>query len=142
MVVTSINSQEIIRSARAKLGVRYIEHGRNPRSGLDCAGLISIIAREHYLPFPHDPCDYDRACRLGYVRDQLGRNMIHVPNHFAKRGMVVLIQPRTSAVHLGILDSMGTMIVASNEPEKMKVVREVVDWTTVRDVYAYRGVDY
>ena len=141
MVVLGINSRKVVFQAQFWLGTPYVEHGRSNR-GVDCAGLVVMVARAFGLPFPHEPTDYERACRLDYVNDQLRSSMDWRPTLWAQPGMVVVVKPRLAAVHLGILDSRGTMIAAVNDPDVMQVVRRTVDWTTVQAVYAYRGVVY
>lgn len=123
------------------LGIRYVEKGRSTH-GVDCVGLVVLVAKELDLPLPPSPVDYERACRLDFVNDQLRRGLVWRANHWASRGMVVVVKPRNAVVHLGILDSMGTMIAAVNDPGVEKVVRRAVDWTTVQSVYAFRGVEY
>lgn len=123
------------------LGTSYVEQGRDG-NGIDCAGLVVYIAHTFSLPFPHEPTDYKRASSFEYVTDQLRRSMDRVPINQARVGMVVVVQPRASMAHLGVLDSMGTMIAAVNDPDVMQVIRRTVHWQKVKAVYAYRGVEY
>ncbi len=124
------------------VGVPFKHHGRTIRGGLDCAGIVLLIGKDLGLEIPHPPSDYERAMRLSYVMDQMRRTLDPVPVTFAKPGMVVVLQPQQSPAHLAILDSMRTVVEAVNEPDLMQVVRRPVDWSTVRGVFGYRGVDY
>lgn len=136
------SAYDIIRTARAAVGVPYKSNGRKIRVGLDCAGLVLMVAKTFGISVPCPPTDYARAHRLDYVLDQMKRNFDRIPSHFAKPGMVVVMRPGQSLAHLGIIDTMATVIEATNEPDLMRVVRRRVDWSTVRGVFAYQGVEY
>lgn len=41
-----INGQKIVEAARQYLGVRYQNQGRSKEDGLDCGGLILVVARD------------------------------------------------------------------------------------------------
>ncbi len=134
---------DIVRAARGAVGVPYKHHGRTLRGGLDCAGLILMPAALFKIVVPSPPTDYRRANRLSYVLDQMKRCFDQVGLLLAKPGMIVVMKPRRQALaHLGIIDTMSTVIEATNEPKLMQVVRRRIDWSSVRGVFAYRGVDY
>jgi len=136
-----VKPREIVRFARSLVGVPYKHRGRN-RSGIDCAGVVSVTAKRFRCPFPHDPTDYGRACRRRYVDDQVSRSLDRVATNRARVGMVLIVVPGRSLTHLAIVATMRTMIAASNERDVMSVREELIDWKTVVGVFAFRGVDY
>lgn len=100
------NREEIVRLARSTLGTRWLHQGRNPESGLDCAGLIIWVGWEAgYLPR-----DFDVR---GYRREPDGRTLLEaLTTHARPRawadwqpGDFVLLRDLTTIwpCHLGFL---------------------------------------
>lgn len=136
-----INPRSVVRAAASLLGTPYVENGRN-RAGVDCVGLVIYIAKSLGMETPGKPISYRRSIRLAYALDQLKRYTVKIQTNRARPGMIIVMRPRHAMVHLGILDSMGTVISADNHPQIGQVARSTVLWSSVVATFGFTEVDY
>lgn len=53
------NNSDIVKQARNYLGVKWHHQGRNPKTGLDCLGLVSVVLKDLGVPV-NDVTSYSR----------------------------------------------------------------------------------
>lgn len=94
---------DIIAHARACVGTPFLHQGRQPGLGLDCAGLVAIVA--HGLGLS----DYDHA---GYARNARGQEFLQhfiaggalvVPRADLRAGCIAVFRDRAHMCHCGIV---------------------------------------
>ncbi len=131
---------DIIRTARSYLGVRFRHQGRS-RSGIDCAGLIVCVGHDlglqreaDYTAYSHDP-DGRTLHKL------LARHFEVVPPGEMALGDVVFMAFQEFPQHLGILADAGrpfSLIHAFAPARKVVEVRLDDEWAgRVRNAYRY-----
>ncbi len=119
---------DIVAAARSRRGVRFQEYGRNEH-GLDCAGLLIVVAREVGLV----PPDFDVR---GYSQRPDGTLLERMAPHMGRRlnkatmraGDAIVIITDQDPQHLGILaqykgrDDVFSIIHASNDERYLRVI--------------------
>lgn len=128
---------EIVEAARAYLGVPFHHQGR-VRAGLDCAGLLVVVARD--LGFePLDLTNYDHDPDPDMLRSYLDRQLDRVSPFDRQIGDVLLMCLSSRSMrghHLGIVTDIG--IIHAYAPARM-VVETHLDATMSRSIVgAYR----
>lgn len=94
-----LSLQEVETTARNYLGTPYVHQGRT-QWGLDCAGLLAIVARDLHIPY-RDRTDYPRRPRgnefYEFIQDQM-------PDTFRepKPGLVGFFRQGPLVCHCGI----------------------------------------
>lgn len=141
---------DIVAAARARRGVRYQEYGRNEH-GLDCAGLLIVVAREVGLVLP----DFDVR---GYSQRADGTLLERLTPHMGARlnkatmqaGDAIVIESDEHPQHVGVLasykgrDDVLSIIHASNDPRYMRVLDMRLMFSKhfrFAAAYAFPGVD-
>ncbi|USA39027.1 NlpC/P60 family protein [Pelagerythrobacter marinus] len=90
----------VARAARALVGTPFRLHGRDPRSGLDCIGLVAAALESAGLPADPpagyglrntDPGDPDAIAR---------RSALHPASGPPRPGDVVIVRPGPGQLHL------------------------------------------
>ncbi|MCA1596139.1 MAG: C40 family peptidase [Chloroflexi bacterium] len=136
----SVTRQEIVDQARQYLGVPYLHQGRN-RAGLDCIGLIVLVARDLGMDV-QDRADYSVDPEPERLFAGLGQHLEEVPVEQAGPGDVVLFRVRTEPQHTGILsagpDGDPHLIHSYSSPSVARVVETVISTWAERMVAAYR----
>jgi cell wall-associated NlpC family hydrolase len=100
--VAEVSRAAIAQAARAWLGVRFAHQGRS-REGVDCAGLVIVVARELGLV----PAEFNVT---GYSRRPDGRSLLaHCRAHLAEvspaaiaAGDVLAFRTETDPQHLAL----------------------------------------
>lgn len=128
---------EIVEAARAYLGVPFHHQGR-VRAGLDCAGLLVVVARD--LGFePLDLTNYDHDPDPDMLRSYLDMQLDRVSPFDRQIGDVLLMCLSSRAMrghHLGIVTDIG--IIHAYAPARM-VVETHLDAVMARSIVgAYR----
>lgn len=138
-----IQPEQVVEEARKWLGVPWKHQGRD-RSGLDCGGLIVVIARAFEIS------DYDIR---GYRRNPPGlldflkhfdENMTRVSN-VHRAGLVAIFRHSRTVIHCGVFsEKRGVPHVVEARAESRKVVETPFDrnqralWVAT---YAYPGTE-
>lgn len=94
----------IIAAARRHLKTPFLHQGRVPGLGLDCAGLVVVVAREFGLQ-PADPMGYGRMPFQGLLQQALENEAcIHrIPSAERQPGDILLMRFGRDPQHLAIL---------------------------------------
>lgn len=106
-----VRSNEIVQSARSYLGVPYRHQGRN-RLGLDCIGLILMVAHDLHLS-DFDITGYGRVPSGRMMARLLGQHCRPVAVKDINSGDVVHITFERQPQHVAIITDAG-MIHADN----------------------------
>jgi cell wall-associated NlpC family hydrolase len=141
---------EIIETARRCVDTPFRHQGRLVGVGLDCAGVLVYIGRQHpaLQPAPEfNPTAYSRFPNQVEVRRHLRSALDPVPNIADRRPAdVLLLVDNEQAAHMGILaraesGEYETLIHATER--EGKVVEHILDDFWLRRicaVYRFRGL--
>lgn len=142
----SADAAAIVAQARAWVGVPFAHQGRS-RVGVDCAGLVIVVARELGLVLPEfDVCGYGPAPDGTSLRDECERHMRAAPTP-AVGGVVLLAWAAGPPQHLGFVAEhpLGGLSLIHAEQRRARAVVEhrLVFSRAMRLVASYRlpGVD-
>jgi cell wall-associated NlpC family hydrolase len=131
---------QVCAKARAFVGVPYRHQGRTP-AGLDCIGLVVLVARElglaDYTPPPYRPTP-DPAVLIGEVDRELER----IPITRAREGDVLVMKWSTEPQHFALLVD-GLRIVHSYMQAR-RVVEHRLDeqwYGRICRAYRFRGIE-
>ena len=131
---------EIVKTAVSFLETPYVLGGRIRGRGIDCAGIVVLCGLEHGIEILC-PKVYKRANSLDFIENACGISMQKVTTKPVP-GMVIVSKVGPYLHHLGVMDSLDTVIEARNEPSVQKVVRSDIDFGTICSIFAFRGVFY
>ena len=133
---------DIIRTARSYLGVRFRHQGRS-RNGIDCAGLIVSVGHDLGLQREADYTAYSHAPDGRTLHVLLARHFDVVPPGEMSLGDVVFMAFQEFPQHLGILADACrpfSLIHAYAPSRKVIEVRLDDEWEgRVRNIYRYRA---
>lgn len=132
---------EIVAAARGFLGVRYQHQGRS-RKGMDCAGLIVMVARA---------CGIEARDMLGYARTPDGKSLqAHLDAQAPKTGQmqagdILLMRFKREPQHLAIVTDypFGGLAMIHSYAGAGQVVEHRIDkqWADrIVAVYSYPEV--
>lgn len=130
---------DVVAEARKLLGTPYHHQGRVLGHGVDCYGVIEMVARSLGIDVPNG-ITYSRIPdELELIRN-MDQYAIQVPVSEAGVGDIVLIPFLHKIRHMAILTDMG--ILHAYEPRGMVVEHAVDDrWRKqFRRAYRYPGV--
>ncbi len=132
----------VVAAARALLGVRYRHQGRT-RLGLDCAGLVILVAHEMSLS-AFDTVEYGRLPDSGRMQALLDE---HCTRGTMQAGMVALLRFEAEPRHLGIVADYphgGWSLIHALATERRVCEHRIDDAWRARIValYALPGVAY
>jgi lipoprotein Spr len=97
-----MEGKEVVRRARALIGVRFRPQGRNLETGLDCIGLVAAAVGVEGVPQ-----DYRlRGCNLADLANALQKAGLRASSPTAP-GDVIAMRPGAEQVHLGIWTGSG-----------------------------------
>ena len=118
-------ANKIVTEAKTWLGVRFRHQGRSRETGVDCAGLLVVVAQALELS-PFDNIGYSRRPNPRVFRQSLldaGCTPRAIPEH----GDIVRLAETRHPVHTAIyeVDELGEWIIHAYLPLK-KVVREAL----------------
>lgn len=139
----SVTRPQIAAEARTLLGVRFRHQGRDPQTGLDCLGLVEVVAHRLFGREIMTP-DYPRRPPADRLRAGLEKECAEIETAEAREGDVLLINlPKDDAArHVGILAAgpYELMIVHACEfRERGRVVEEPYrGWLRRNTVAAFR----
>lgn len=93
--------EEIVEAARGWMGVKWRHMGRN-RQGLDCLGLLVVVAQHFGIEHHGDEVNYRRVPDGDRLVNTLTSQLVirHPP---LKTGMVVVMRDHSHACHVGII---------------------------------------
>lgn len=139
---------DIVAAARARRGVRFQHRGRNEH-GIDCAGLLIVVARELGLVAPDfDVPEYDQRPD-GTLLEWCARYMgPRLSSKTMQPGDAVVIITDTDPQHLGILagyrgGEVLSIVHASNDVRHMQVIETRLMFSKharFAGAYAFPGV--
>ena len=135
---------DVFRRAVAGLppGMRWVCHGRDPATGLDCWGFVLAVYREAGLPIdeldlPYGVRDRNRPTRLSLIHERLSaafhRVAVAVPLD-CRPGDVLLVTGG-KLVHPGIYLG-GRLVEMSHDGLKATIISRA--WPWVSGVYRHR----
>ena len=128
----TVSGQDIVECARSFLGVRWHHQGRN-HHGIDCGGLIALVAQELGLSF-YDTIEYPRRIEgaefIGHFRKG---GLVEVPWESRRDGDVMLMRvSHGPASHAGFIVGRDRLIHAY-APRRMVVEMNMhPDWAAQR----------
>lgn len=130
--------EQIVAAARGYLGTPYRHQGRN-RRGVDCAGLVVLVARDCGLPVL-DMTGYARTPD-GTLVAQMAAQAVQIPCEWAQPGDLYLMRFQTEPQHLAIVTEHG--IIHSYAGARKVVEHRIDEMLAARIVaaYAFRGVE-
>lgn len=94
--------QHIITYARTFLGVKWKHQGRDPRFGLDCCGLLRVVAAEFHLT-DFDLQAYERQPDGKTLDEIMDRELVRIKPGQAGYGDIVSLADRKWSCHVGLL---------------------------------------
>lgn len=127
---------EILEVARGCLGTPFRHQGRVPGRGLDCVGLLIVIARRLEMPVL-DRLDYDRRPAHSQLEKQLILSGLSPVEGHMGPGDVALFKIERAPQHVAVLGEKDTMIHAYMQARRVVEHRLDALWQD-RFVRAYR----
>lgn len=122
----------VARAAQALVGAPYRLHGRDPRSGLDCVGLVAAALAAAGLPVDppagyglrnRDPADPDAIARRCALRP------VSTP---VRRGDIVMARPGPAQLHLLVCAGPDTFIHAHAGLRRIVAMPGPLPWPVLR----------
>lgn len=122
----------LARAAEGFVGSPFRFRGRDPRSGLDCVGLVAAALAKLGLPAPPLPRYSMRqssfAAQLGCAA---GAGFEEADDRL-KPGDLLLVRPGPAQVHLGIVSATGGFVHAHAGLGKVVVTPPPLPWSIER----------
>jgi hypothetical protein len=134
---------EIIRAWRAFLGVRRLHQGRNPASGLDCAGLFYCANQSlAYAVGVDAPAPYNTPEQTRVLDRLLEERWDELPVAKGTAGDLYLFHlPRHWSSHVALKTQEPDWFIHCYEGTSAVVEHPISEWLPyVVKVFAYRGV--
>lgn len=132
--------EDIVSAARRYLGVRYLHQGRT-RQGIDCAGLVMLVARDCDIP-ACDVMGYGRVPDGSSLRATLDQQASPVEQY--QPGDILLLRFRRDPQHLAIVTDHphGLGMIHSYQGAGRVVEHRIDEQWAARVVaaYSYQGV--
>lgn len=121
---------EITTAARGWTGVRWLHQGRS-RDGIDCLGLVLVVAHELALT-DFDTRDYARQAEDESMLEQCREHLFEIPRAAARPGDVPVMRFGTNR-HIGIFGDyvhggLSLIHAFSQAPRKVVEHRFNDDW--------------
>ena len=132
---------EIVTEAKTWMGVRWRHIGRD-RSGLDCIGLLIVVAR-HFGQDIADRTDYRRTPDGDLFRQMVEDQTDPGSINMIKSGTILMIKQGGRPCHCGIaIMDGGQAQMLSASINARAVVIETLDqyWPNIIKVREFRGV--
>ena len=109
---------QVVRSARSMLGTPFLHQGRDPVLGVDCMGLISVVAISLGLADSGmDRIDYPRFPHPKILENGLGQfcdSFVLKPGCLPPPGSIAVVDVVGQAIHCGW--SSGTGLIHAYSP--------------------------
>lgn len=141
----AVTREDIVAEARTHVGTPWVHQGRTPGHGLDCAGLVIVVARSLGLVAE----DFDVN---GYTPAPDGSMLRWCDEHMQRLrdlelGAVLVLATRDQPQHLGIvgdyLHGGWSLIHACNAAKPPRVIETRLMFATnmrLRGIYCMPGV--
>lgn len=125
MINNAARGQQLAKAASRFIGVRFQLHGRDPKVGLDCIGLLAC-SLEAIGSLPVVPQGYRlrNASHLRWLKCAQHSGLVPVQGRITA-GDILLIKPGPGQQHLLIVENANSVIHA--HAGLRKVVRQAVD---------------
>ena len=142
--------EQIVETARALVGARFKDQGRSFETGVDCAGVIEIVARTNgLLPDDYKPkLDYGRFPAAHELQTELLKwtDAVHSGLNDLRDGDIVIFYDARWASHAGISATLAPTLrtVIHATLYDRRVVEHLFDgyWRArSRGVFRFRGVE-
>lgn len=141
-----MNGHDVVHVARQWLDVPFKHRGRD-RRGLDCAGLIIVVAKELGLAERvgfKDELIYARQPTTGYMQDQARKYLQLVRTREPRVGDILHFAFSTLPQHMAIYTESNTIIHAYDSGRRR--VMEVTytgKWPkALSSIYRFRGLEW
>lgn len=125
----------VIKQARSYLGVPWRHQGRSRTLGMDCAGLVILVAHDLGLS-AYDTIDYQRRTQGQSFLRHFKTNLIGKPISEALPGDIMLFRDSQYPCHSTLLgERNGKMTIIHAHALRRKVVEETMeqgDWMNKR----------
>ncbi len=135
--------QDIVAEARKYMNVRWKHQGRNPKDGIDCAGLIVLTAKALGLS-DYDYTNYTRRPTGDFVK-HFDEHMERKPFHEVQEGDVLILRDGVYSCHCGFATFRhGTLHILHGYFVAGKVIEQPWDsnlMAKLTRVYQFHGVD-
>lgn len=134
----------VVEEARGWLQVRWLHQGRT-RHGIDCAGLVVMVARALGLS-EYDATNYQRRTTGTLFLKHFSDNMDRKPVQNATPGDVLLFRDGAYPCHASIVaERDGALTIVHAHAPRRKVIEEELDqgdWKSKRIAcFSFRGID-
>lgn len=142
--MASVSRNDVIAEARTWLGVPWAHQGRT-KQGVDCAGLVIMVARNLGLS-AYDTTNYQRRTNGRGFLTHFRENMIDKPVADARPGDVLLFRDKQFPCHSTIVAQRNSLltIVHAHALRRM-VIEEPLgqgDWMERRVAcFGYQGLE-
>lgn len=122
----------ILAAAQQLVGVRFRLHGRDPRSGLDCLGVVKC-ALDSVLGDVNVPQNYTLRQRawepmLTYAAASSLRDCCEAERESPRAGDVLLFEVGPAQCHLAISDGRGSLVHAHAGLSRVVFGKPDPDW--------------
>ena len=136
------DSTAIVAAARGWLGTPWRHQGRT-RGGMDCLGLVVVVARELGLS-ERDGTGYSRRATGRALLDPFREEMDEIPLDAVRPGDVVVFADRCYPCHVGILSERhGALGVIHAHASRRQVIEDAWsgEWQAkARFAFRFRGL--
>lgn len=138
------NRQQVVDAARRWVGTKWRHQGRSLVHGIDCAGLVIVVAQELGIS-TFDIYNYQRDPLNDNFIDHFIREMTKKPRADRKPGDILLIRDTKFTCHSVVFDIVGgvEMIIHANA-RRHKVVEEPYskDWRDrTTHCFSFKGLE-
>lgn len=135
---------EIVQEARSWVNVKWAHQGRSAL-GVDCAGLVILVAKELGLA-DYDTTDYQRRTTGNAFLAHFNKNMDRKPVKERMPGDVILLRDSYFPCHCGILgaDNLGNETIIHAYAPRKKVVEDKLDqgdyMSKIVAIFKFKGI--
>lgn len=136
---------EIVQSARELLGTPFHHQGRISGVGVDCVGLVILVARKlGYVPSDFDFTGYPRYPDGKVLIEQLGLHLIEIAKPNMQIGDIVCVAFDKHPQHVGIIGDYrhgGFSIIHAAGKHGKVIETRLMFSNSMKFVSAYRFPD-
>lgn len=137
----------IVEQAKSLVGTKWLHRGRSAALGVDCVGLLAVIANRIEYTHNEDFLNYSESPAEQLLFTELDKRFRRLEENILGLGMIVAVKSalkETASSHVGILSVMNnqmSMIRADNPrgvvesrltPKRVLLVKAVWDWHGAR----------
>jgi cell wall-associated NlpC family hydrolase len=122
-----LRRQQILEAAHSLIGLPFVHQGRSAETGVDCVGLLVVVARMVDYPDIKDIEGYRRIPSSTVIKETLAENLDEIALADARPGDVFLMkQGGLLARHASIYYSDEFDVEKGVEPQIIHAVKEGV----------------